>query len=234
MEQVRGETLLDRLRGNWARILEVPARLARAHARLHALPSAGLPSPPGPFLARHINNLRNTIRAYDLGGLTDGLRWLDEHRPPEVEMPCLLHLDFHPVNLIAREDGECVAIDWSEADVGDRHADLATTTLLLHHGPADGLCLHEQLVAPVTRWLLARRYRIVYLRDSPIDRDRLHYYLAWACLRRLATYGMWLRAGPGCNGSKPSAVRRVTPGHVGELQRCFARLTGVRPEITAV
>ncbi len=234
MEHVPGETLLDRLRGNWLRILEVPARLARAHARLHALPTAGLTSPGGPFLARQLDDLRQTTRAHDLGGLAAGLRWLDAHRPSEAEPPSLLHLDFHPVNLVARDDGACVALDWSEADVGDRHADLAMTVLLLHCAPVDGLGLHERLLAPVTRWLLARRYQIVYRRSRPIDRGRLRYYLAWACLRRLATYGMWLRAGPLSNGSKPAAVRRVTPGHVRELQECFAGLTGVTPDIGPV
>ena len=86
-------------------------------------------------------------------------------------------------------------LDWSEADVGDPHADLAMTTLLLRYAPVEGLGPHERLMAPLTRWFLARRYRIVYRRCGPIDRDRLRYYLAWACLRRLATYGMWLRAG---------------------------------------
>lgn len=230
MEHVPGETLLDRLRGSCTRILEVPARLAKAHAGLHALPTAGLAAPAGPFLARQLDELRRTVRTYGLGGLSAGLRWLDARRPPESESPRLLHLDFHPVNLIARE-GECVVLDWSEADVGDVHADLAMTLLLLRYAPVEGLSLRERLLTPITRWFLGRRYRIVYGRDTAIDRGRLHYYLAWACLRRLATYGMWLRAGPLSNGSKPCAVRRVTPGHVRELQLCFARLTGITPEI---
>jgi aminoglycoside phosphotransferase (APT) family kinase protein len=231
MEQVHGETLLDRLRGNWTRILEVPRRLAEAHARLHALPADGLIRRDSPFLARQLEELRPTTRAYDLDGLTAGLRWLEDHRPAETEAPRLLHLDFHPINLIAREDGACVALDWSEADVGDRHADLAMTTLLLRYAPVEGLRPHERVVAPITRWFLARRYRVVYRRGHPIDRDRLRYYLAWACLRRLATYGMWLRAGPLCNGSKPAAVGRITPRHVAELQSCFAHITTIMPGI---
>jgi aminoglycoside phosphotransferase (APT) family kinase protein len=234
MEHVPGGTLLDRLRGSCTRILEVPARLARAHARLHALPTAGLAPPAGPFLARQLDELRRTARAYDLGGLAAGLRWLDAHRPPETDAPRLLHLDFHPVNLIARDDGECAVLDWSEAEVGDIHADLATTLLLLRYAPVEGLSLRERLLAPVTRWFLARRYRVVYGRGTALDRGRLRYYLAWACLRRLATYGMWLRAGPLSNGSKPGAVRRVTPGHVRELQECFAHLTGTTPDIGAI
>jgi aminoglycoside phosphotransferase (APT) family kinase protein len=231
MEQVPGETLLDRLRGNWTRILEVPTRLARAHARLHALPLDGLAQGDGPFLARQLDGLRRMVRTYGLDGLAVGLRWLEVHRPPDPDAPCLLHLDFHPVNLIARADGECVVLDWSEADVGDIHADLATTLLLLRYAPVEGLYPHERLVAPLTRWFLARRYRVVSRRGAQIDRERLRYYLAWACLRRLATYGMWLRAGPMSNGLKPGALGRVTPCHVGELAECFAQLSGIMPEI---
>jgi aminoglycoside phosphotransferase (APT) family kinase protein len=231
MAHVPGQTLLERLRANWTRILAVPARLARVHARLHALPTAGFPSAGGPFLARQLDDLGRTLRTHDLGGLTAGLRWLDSHRPRESEPPSLLHLDFHPVNLVVREDGQCVALDWSEADVGDRHADLAMTTLLLDCAPVDGLGLHERLVAPFTRWLLRHRYQVVYRRCAPIDAGRLRYYLAWACLRRLATYGMWLRAGPLSNGSKPDALRRVTPGHVRQLAGYFAGLTGITPDI---
>jgi aminoglycoside phosphotransferase (APT) family kinase protein len=231
MENVPGETLLDRLRGNWARILEVPGRLARSHARLHALPLDGLARGEDPFLTRQLEELRRRVRTFGLDGLAVGLRWLEVRRPPDPEEPRLLHLDFHPVNLIARDDGESVALDWSEADVGDNHADLATTLLLLRYAPVEGLYPHERLLAPLTRWLLARRYRVVYRRARPIDRGRLRYYLAWACLRRLTTYGMWLRAGPLSNGSKPGALGRVTPGHVRELAGCFARLSGIMPEI---
>jgi aminoglycoside phosphotransferase (APT) family kinase protein len=229
MEQIPGETLLDRLRSDWTRVLEVPARLAKTQARLHALPPGGVTKGDGSFLARQLKELRRMKRTYDLNGLTAGLRWLEDHRPPDPDEPRLLHLDFHPVNLIARADGDCAVLDWSEADVGDRHADLAMTTLLLRYAPVEGLRGHERLLAPLTRWFLARRYRIVYGRCEPIDRDRLRYYLAWACLRRLATYGMWLRAGPLTNGSKPAALGRVTPGHVRELAECFAKLSGIAP-----
>src|SRR5205823_3669542 len=118
-----------------------------------------LPMCREPFLARRLDELRDTIQRCDLRGLTAGLHWLDAHRVAEPESPCLLHLDFHPVNLIQRDDGECVVIDWSEADVGDYHADLAMTQLLIRCAPVEGLSLHERLMAPITRWFLARRHR---------------------------------------------------------------------------
>jgi aminoglycoside phosphotransferase (APT) family kinase protein len=226
MEDVPGETLLDRLRGNSLRVLEVPACLARMHARLHALPTTGLGTAPGSFLERQLSALQETIQEHDLGALTAALRWLDAHHPAENGPPRLLHLDFHPDNLIARENEQAVVIDWSEADVGDIHADVATTLLLLRYAPVEGLSLGERIQAPVARWFLARRYLKLYRRQAVIDPGRLDYYLALACLRRLATYGMWLRGGPLCNGSKPSAVRRITPRHVRALERCFLRLTG--------
>ena len=50
LEWVPGITLLDRLRQRFRRFLEVPTRLAEMHRRLHELPIAGFPAPPGEFL----------------------------------------------------------------------------------------------------------------------------------------------------------------------------------------
>jgi hypothetical protein len=119
MEGVPGETLLNWLRGNWTRVLSAAARLAQAHVRLHGLPTAGLGSCGNSFLERQLDEVRRTIRTYDLAGLAGAFGWLDANRPPETSAPCMLHLDFHPVNLMVRDD-DCVVTDWSEADLGDR------------------------------------------------------------------------------------------------------------------
>jgi len=89
----------------------------------------------------------------------------------------------------------------------------------------------EWVMAPVARWVLTRRYPKDYARGRPLDLGRLRYYLAWAALRRLAVCGMWLRAGPGSNGCKPSAVLRLRTGHVGRLQEAFRRWTGVTARV---
>ncbi len=115
--------------------------------------------------------------------------------------------------------------------MGDIHADVATTILLMRHFSPGPLAPVEAALSPVVRWLLEHGYRRAYCRSTPLDEDCLHYYLAWACLHRLAMYGMWRKAGTQSNGSKPCALDRVTPEHVAELEGCFGRLTGVRAEL---
>jgi len=91
--------------------------------------------------------------------------------------------------------------------------------------------LLDRLLDPAARWVLIRSYLAVYHRRLGLDRRRLRYYLAWAALRRLGVYGMWLRAGPQSNGCKPSSIRHLRTGHVEALQECFRRCTGVEARV---
>jgi aminoglycoside phosphotransferase (APT) family kinase protein len=231
MEEVPGETLLDYLRRHNLHILWVARQLAEEHVGLHRRRAEDFPYRAGPFLERRLGELHKMVLAHGLTGLKEGLDWLRAHRPEEPARPAPLHLDFHPINLMVHPDRPTVVLDWSEADVGDRHADVATTVLLLRSAPLQGASLRERLLTPLTRWALARRYLRVYGSCLPLDRRVLRYYLAWAALRRLGVCGMWLREGPQCNGCKPSSIRLVKCGHVETLQDCFRRWTGVEARV---
>ena len=78
-------------------------------------------------LDRHLETLRTAIARHDLTGLEHGLEWLKAKRPPEPAALSILHLDFHPLNLIVRPDGSLAVLDWTYADLGDPHADVATS-----------------------------------------------------------------------------------------------------------
>jgi aminoglycoside phosphotransferase (APT) family kinase protein len=227
MERVPGKTLLDGLRHNWTRVLAVAGQLAEQQLRLHCLPVDGFPVPPGPFLDRRLGELEALVGTHGLDGLRRGLKWLHAHRPAARAPAVVVHLDFHPVNIMDPEGRAPVVLDWSEADVADPHADVATTILLLHAAPVEKAVLAERLIAPITRCVLIHRYLNLYRRRSPLDLRTLRYYLACAALRRLAVYGMWLHAGPQANGCKPSSLRHVEPGHVGTLREDFRHCTGV-------
>jgi aminoglycoside phosphotransferase (APT) family kinase protein len=231
MECLPGGTLLDHLRRHNMHILRVAAQLADQHARLHAQPVGNFPVSPGPFPERRLDNLAEQARTYRLTGLTAGLDWLRAHRPGEPASPCILHLDFHPINLMVDNGLPVGVVDWSEADVGDRHADVATTVMLMYTTPVEGTNLRERLLTPVVRWFLIRHYLRVYACRLGLDRRTLRYYLAWATLRRLAVYGLWLRAGPQSTGCKPSSIRHLKPGHVKTLQECFRHWTGVEARV---
>jgi aminoglycoside phosphotransferase (APT) family kinase protein len=224
---VPGQTLLDWLRARFTRILKVAHQLACLHAALHDLPADGLPISPGPFLDRRLAELDHMIQAYGLAALQPGLDWLTRHRPPEPSTPSILHLDFHPVNLIADSGFPRAVLDWSEADVGDRHADLAMTRVLIRASPVRTTRWSERLLARPARWWLARRYLRVYSRSFPVDRSRLRYYMAWAALRRLAMCGTWRKAGPWVHGFKSSARQYVLPEHERSLRQLFHQAAGL-------
>jgi aminoglycoside phosphotransferase (APT) family kinase protein len=228
-----GVTLLDRLKQCFTRILGVSDQLARLHLALHNLPPAGFPAPAAPFLDRQLDELSAMIHAYELAGLKPGLTWLQAHRPRKASLPSILHLDFHPVNLMMEGDRPAGVLDWGESDLGDRHADIGMTLVLLRSAPADVSTRSERLLARPARWWMARRYLRAYARHFPLDRTVLLYYVAWAALRRLTVCGMWLREGPQVNGFKRSSLQYANRPHMQGLQDCFRQATGVTVRFAA-
>jgi aminoglycoside phosphotransferase (APT) family kinase protein len=227
MRAIEGTTLLEWMFRHPLRILDGPAKLARQHARLHALPTAGFKAPRGDFLDRHLSDMANLIAEYRLQGLRPGLDWLDALRPATSEPPSILHLDFHPLNYMTK-NGECQGIlDWGETDLGDRHADVATSLILIWTAPVATESPWDRVKAIPGRLMLYRRYRRAYRRLLGLDDSRLRYYLAWAALRRLCKYGLWLRAGPGATGCKATSMQYLSSERIGILEQAFRTPTGV-------
>ena len=227
MKQVPGRTLLDHmLRRPWW-IVPGPVRLAEAHVRLHQLPGEEFPCPAGPFLTRQLDGLRTDIAMFDLPGLLPGLAWLRRHRPAPVADVSIVHLDFHPINVMMHQ-GCCRAVlDWGDSDVGDRHADVAVTLVLMKSVAVEVASAWHRLAIGTGRPWLYRWYLKAYRRRLPLEEERLRYYMAWAALRRLCRYGVWLRAGPQATGCKPTSLRHLTADRIDVLQRIFVRETGV-------
>jgi aminoglycoside phosphotransferase (APT) family kinase protein len=227
MEYLPGRTLLrDMLERPW-RLWHGPVEMADAQAALHRLPTHGFPAPAGPFLARHFYEMIEVIRTYDLDGLRPGFHWLFAHRPRVQRPPCIVHLDFHPMNLLVEEGRPHALLDWSDADLGDPVADVGTTAMLIEcFTPKVSSTWHRFLVA-IGRATLLRRYLRIYRRRLGLDRPTLAYYRAWAAFRRLCRYGHWLAAGPQATGGKPSSSEHLTEEHIATFRRYFTRWTGV-------
>lgn len=227
MQRLAGQTLFHGMLARPWRLLALSDGMAQLQARLHRLPTHDFPTGGGAFISRRLQRLRDLIAAYGLYGLRAGLDWLVLHRPPPWHPASVLHLDWHPLNLIESEDGVVGALDWSEADVGDPHADVAATLLLLRCVPVDCDRWWQRAILPVGRWWMARRYLRTYRACMGVEEGRLAYFRAWAVLRRLADYGRWLTAGPASTGGKPEALRHLQPCYVEDLCRMFWRHTGV-------
>jgi aminoglycoside phosphotransferase (APT) family kinase protein len=231
MSWIPGETLLERLRQRFRLFLWVAEKLAEMHLRLHALSSDGFPSKREPFLDRRLEDLRAMIRAHGLEGLERGLNWLLVHRPAAPEQPRILHLDFHPINVVVQNDRVVAVLDWSDSDVGDFHADVATTLVLLRSAPVTTHTVAEHLLSGPARWALRRRYLRTYSRLASLDKNLLRYYVALASLRRLAVCGVWLLDGPESTGFKASSIEYVTSGQIKALEQCFHKSTRVRARL---
>jgi aminoglycoside phosphotransferase (APT) family kinase protein len=228
MERIAGDTLFHAALAHPWKLWSFPTQAAELAARLHQLPTEGFPAFGKGFLQRRLEELRELIARYALDGLQAGLDWLVLHRPTPWRQASLLHLDWHPLNLIHGEDGRVWVVDWCEADVGDPHADLATACVLARCTPAPTRSRWDKMLVPLSRAWVCARYRRAYRKLRGLDEQRLLYFQAWAALRRLANYGRWMRAGPASTGSKPAVLRYLQANHLQGLCAAFRKWTGVR------
>jgi aminoglycoside phosphotransferase (APT) family kinase protein len=228
LERVAGQTLAAALRSRPLLMYFVCKRMANAHARLHDLPVANFPAGSGSFLERYLGAMATTIRRDRLPELRAGLDWVVRHAPPEPERPSILHLDYHPFNLMRRPDGELIVLDWPEAEVGDAHADVATTLVLCATVRAPAARFLDKVLNPIGKFFLTQWYVRGYRERRPLDEDKLAYYCAAVALNRLCRYGQWLKHDDCC---KPSLLRQLTPEHVCELEMYFHSLTGVEARL---
>lgn len=227
MARLCGPTLLQAaLRQPW-RPFRPPVQMAALQARLHQLPTSGFPGPPGCFLRRRLDEMAAAIEDYHLRDLRPGFDWLLVHRPEPPQRPSILHLDFHPLNLVLDRNRSLVVLDWNEADLGDRHADVGTTVMLMD-------CLPPIQVTRLERWMLRMGrqfflplYLYAYRWHLPLEANRLAYYRALAAFRRLCNYGRWLQDGPQISGNKPSMLGLITQDHRHQLECYFREWTGV-------
>jgi aminoglycoside phosphotransferase (APT) family kinase protein len=203
------------------------AAMAVMHARLHRFPTEGFPDACGEFLARRLNEMRSMIREYGLDGLAAGWEWLAARRPPAPARTSILHLDYHPMNLLCGSFPALSVLDWTEADVGDHHADVATTLMLMACCSAGEPNAWERLTLPIARKLVSRWYLMAYRKRIRLDSEILAYYQALAALKRLCGYGRWLRASPLSTGCKPASLRYLNSCHLKGLQDYFHQFAGV-------
>jgi len=116
-----GRTLLDAFRAEPRRVWALAHAFGATQARLHAaMPPTGL-----------LDDARTWIDW--AGGGTGALG--ERLRAVASERSSVLHLDYHPLNVLV--DAGCVTglIDWANVHVGDRRADVARTLTILLLAP---------------------------------------------------------------------------------------------------
>jgi aminoglycoside phosphotransferase (APT) family kinase protein len=227
MEEVEGPLLIQAaLRRPW-RLLFVAREMADTQVRLHTLSPDGFPGAKVPFLQSQFRNMLHLLKEHPMPGLAPGMKWLWANRPAEPETPSVIHLDFHPLNLIKRADGELSVLDWTYSEVGDLHADVATTLLLMECYTAPSINLIERLGIWIGRPLMCHWYLKAYCRRLHLDLYRLNYYRAWAALSRLISYQDARERGSEAIDRKPAFFDHLTPKLMSGLCSYFHRWTGV-------
>jgi aminoglycoside phosphotransferase (APT) family kinase protein len=96
-----------------------------------------------------------------------------------VNADTFVHLDFHPLNVLAEGSEITAIIDWVGAAAGDRRADLAITMSILNVAPIPPGPLRPLM--RLARRLLASGWRHGYEETTgKLDNDELAPFLAWA------------------------------------------------------
>lgn len=202
MERIPGRVMLDALIGHG--FFRMARILGQVQARLHGLDAAAFRRQIGaardPRRLDSIDDIfglyRASIDRASLDGLRDGMRWLDEHRPPAPGRESICHGDFHPLNVLVDGGELSGVVDWGWACVADPAYDVGATCALLTQGPVDLPAFLQPVVRRV-RGLLVRRYLRAYVNIRPVDLDAAHYYEAFRLLGFLCEAGEQIQVAAG-------------------------------------
>ena len=216
----------------------------RAQAKLHKLDpaSAGLREIPrayvpiagtgadagAPLLDRVLAIIANRVETGPLPGLREALNLVAERASRFRYSPnSLLHMDYHPLNVMVNGLRVTGVIDWVNADVGDRHLDAAMTSVILSSSALENpRWVRDNIVGNSLRAAFAGLYLPLYHAMAPIDFERFRYCQAVAALLRLSMLGMMRAHGPEVVGFRREAIHEVTPAVVRLLSRYATRKSG--------
>ena len=193
----------------------------------HAYSADPIQSEP-PLLDRLLNIIADRVENGPLPGLREALQRLIERAPRFRASPqSLVHMDYHPLNVMV--DGVRVTgvIDWVNTDVGDRHLDAAMTAVILSSSALEHpRWMRDNLVGNGLRASFAALYMPLYHAMAPMKLERFRYCQAVAALLRLSMLGMMRARGPEVVGFRPESISEVTPAVVRLLSRYATRKSG--------
>ncbi len=164
-----------------------------------------------------------------LPGLAEALAWLRARAGEFRNAPSsLLHLDYHPQNVLVEGLRVTGVIDWANAAAGDRHLDAATTAVILSTSTMEHpRWMRENVAGNTLRRNFYLLYVAIYHAHAPLEFRRLRYYQGLAAALRLSMLGMMRVRGPQSVGFRPGAISEVTPSVLRLLSRYATRKTGV-------
>jgi aminoglycoside phosphotransferase (APT) family kinase protein len=217
----------------------------RAQARLHRMPLQpatfdALQTPAAErqgmaarLLERTLDIVAARVEQGPLVGLAPALARLRHgaHKFGQAP-PSLLHLDYHPQNVLVKGLRVTGIVDWAHAAIGDRHFDAATTAAILSTSAMEHpRWMRDNAAGNNLRRVFNALYLALYQAFAPMDVARLRYYQGVAGALRLSMLGMMRLRGPQSVGFQPGAISQVTPDVLRLLTRYVARKTGTAVSI---
>ena len=220
MERAPGVTMLDAVGSKPWRGFRLVDQLAGLALALHALPTDGWPEGTvsgASLVDQRLGLPRRVVAELDRPALADALAHAEALSDAAMSGPSVVcHGDFHPLNVVVDGDRASV-IDWTDAGLGPREADVARTLLLFQIASIAAGTRVERVALRVAGPRLAGRYRRTYEAGAPLDVARLR---TWSVLHAVHGWAQveMLHAG-GFDGSSSAEAGRI-PLSVGTfLQR---------------
>jgi aminoglycoside phosphotransferase (APT) family kinase protein len=168
LDWISGETIVDAFRARPWRVRQIGRLLGETHADLNQIAV-----PIGSHATKHA--------------------WIDWSAPADdrirehllatdLRSDRLLHLDFHPLNILIDSSRISAVIDWTNARVGDPRADVARTLITLRYGPLDPATpVWNRALINIGRREAVRSYLRAYQRVAGPLRN-MDVFLAWAAM----------------------------------------------------
>jgi aminoglycoside phosphotransferase (APT) family kinase protein len=191
----------------------VPEKLAQTHIDLHKVD----PTPLTHALAEkgitrnfftYINWLDAEIHNLKLDWIEPGIRWVQKNIPKKNIREVICHCDIQPFNILVDEDKISAVLDWSLFYVWEPELDVSS-------GKQEFRCIGPSLLPNVDWSKFFNKYYSAYIKELPLDSEKMDYYEATHCVRILVLYGMNLDV-----ASHPDTLRRT-------INR-FQELTGIK------
>ena len=192
MPRLAGQTLLDAAFRPSPMLFRAAGIMANAHARLHALDPVPIiqslekasPEQRAGGTTERLAALRQIATAPGLEGMLPGIAWLEANLPPEPTQRCVLHLDFHPSNILVENGIVTGVIDWANEGFGDPATDVAATMVILTMGPVR---MRRPCGGPWAGYGAGSRGDTckLYRQQRDIPEASLRYYEALRCYRAM-------------------------------------------------
>ncbi len=190
--------------------------------------AAGSPGEQLPLLDRALKVIAERVERAPLPGLRAALDRVGARAAEFRNAPlAVVHMDYHPLNVLVSGTRVTGVIDWVNTDIGDRHLDAAMTAVILSSSAFEHpRWMRDNAIGNSLRAIFASLYVPLYHAMAPLDFERFRYCQAVASLLRLSMLGMMRRCGAETVGFRAEAIGEVTPAVVRLLSRYAARKSG--------